>query len=253
MLLIRSILKALFLPPSLFILAGLAGLLLLKWRPRIARGLLLFSLFGLYLFSTPALVGFQSSSLEDHLALNMVDKRIADADAIVVLGGGIRSRPTEYGGDVLKVGTLNRLHEGVRWHNRTGLPMLLTGGVGLEIPVSEAQLMEQTLRDYYGVEASWLEQRSRTTWENARYSAEILLPAGMRKIVLVTHASHIDRAIYSFENFGFEVIPAPMGYSSSRMDGWALTDFIPRASAFDLNYKLMHERVGLIVYRLMYE
>jgi len=226
---------------------------MLKWRPRIARALLLSSLIGLYLISTPALVKLQSYWLEDHLALTHTDKRIANADAIVVLGGGIRTRPAEYGGDVLKVGTLNRLHEAVRWHKQTGLPLLLTGGVGRKIPISEAQIMQQTLRSHYGVEASWLEQRSRTTWENARYSAEILLPANKQRIVLVTHAYHMNRAIYSFEQFGFEVIPAPMGYSSSRTGSWTLMDFLPHANTFDLNYKLTHERVGLIVYRMMYE
>ncbi|MBV1915898.1 MAG: YdcF family protein [Pseudomonadales bacterium] len=253
MLLIRSFLKAVFLPPGVLIFAGLLGLLLLKWRPRSARALLLFSLLGLYLFSTPALVILQSGGLENHPALSVKDVRLADADAIVVLGGGIRMRPPEYGGDVLKVNTLNRVHQGAYWQRQLGLPLLVTGGVGRGKQVSEAQLMGQTLQDYYGVETGWTESRSRTTWENARYSAEILLPINMQKIVLVTHANHMDRAIYSFESFGFDVIPAPLGYSSSRMPGWELMDFLPGASAIELNYKLLHERVGLITYRLMYD
>ena len=201
----------------------------------------------------PALVVLQSDALEDHPVLNANDPRIADAGAIVILGGGIQTRPVEYGGDVLKVNTLNRVHQGAYWYKQLGLPVLVTGGVGWKIPVSEAQLMSQTLDDFYGVETRWLEQRSRTTWENALYSAEVLLPLNIHKIVLVTHANHMDRAKYSFENFGFEVIPAPLGYSSSRMEGWGLMDFFPNAKAFDLNYKLLHERVGLIAYRLMYD
>ncbi|MBL4583185.1 MAG: YdcF family protein [Pseudomonadales bacterium] len=253
MLLTRSFLKVLFLPPGLLIFTALLGLLLLKWRPRVATLLLCFSILGLYLFSTPALVIWLSDSLEDHPSLKQTDAALESAGAIVVLGGGTLKRPNEYGGNTLKIGTLNRLHHGVYWHKKTGLPLLVTGGVGRDMSVSEAKLMETNLRDYYGLEARWLEERSRTTWENAQYSAEILLPLNTRKIVLVTEAYHIKRAIYSFEQFGFEVTPAPFGYSSSRKQSWRLMDFLPDAKAFDVNYKLLHERVGLVSYRLMYD
>jgi len=201
----------------------------------------------------PALVVLQSYDLENHPILNVNDARLADADAIVVLGGGIKTHHAEYGGDVLKVATLNRVHQGSYWHKKLGLPLLVSGGLGRGKLVSEAQLMSQTLQDYYDVETRWLEQRSRTTWENAHYSADILLPLNIKKIVLVTHANHMNRSIYSFQNSGFEVIPAPLGYSSSRMEGWEMMDFLPNANAFDINYKLLHERVGLIAYRLMYD
>ena len=92
MLLIRSFLKALFLPPGLLIFAGLLGFLLLSWRPRVARLLLLFSLLGSYLFSTPALVILLSDSLEDYPSLSIDDVRLKDAGAIVVLGGGSDKR-----------------------------------------------------------------------------------------------------------------------------------------------------------------
>lgn len=252
MLLIRSALKALFLPPGLLIVAGLLGLWLLKWRPRIGKSLLLFSLLGLYLFSTPALVVWLSDSLEDRTALNLTDPALEGAGAIVVLGGGSQKRSAEYGGDTLKVGTLSRLHHSVYLHRQTGLPLLVSGGLGRNRTVSEAHLMGQNLKDYYGVEVRWLERSSRTTWENARHSAEILFSQNIQKIVLVTEAYHMNRAIYSFEQFGFEVIPAPHGYSSSRASEWDLMDFLPDAKAFVVNYKLLHERVGLIAYRVIY-
>ncbi|MDF1645215.1 MAG: YdcF family protein [Pseudomonadales bacterium] len=253
MLLIRSFLKALFLPPGLLIFAGLLGFLLLSWRPRVARLLLLFSLLGSYLFSTPALVILLSDSLEDYPSLSIDDVRLKDAGAIVVLGGGSDKRLPEYGGDVVKIGALNRVLQGAYLHKQTKLPLLLTGGVGRGSAISEAQLMAQTLKKYSDVEARWLERRSRTTLENAQNSAEILLPQNIQKIVLVTEAYHMDRSLHSFERMGFEVIPAPAGYSSSHMKGWELMDFLPSAKSFDLNYKLIHERVGLVAYRFMYE
>ena len=251
--LIRSALKALALPPGLLIFTGLLGLLLLNRRPRVAKLLLLFSLLSLYLFSTPALVVLLSHSLENHPTLDINDKQLTDAQAIMVLGGGSLARPAEFGGNVPKTGTLNRLHQGAFLHKKTGLPLLVTGGIGRGKTVSEAWIMSQTLKNYYGVETRWLEQRSRTTWENAQYSAEILLPQNIQKIVLVTEAYHMDRSIHSFEQVGFKVIPAPSGYSSSRLEDWEFMDFLPNAKSFDLNYKLIHERVGLVAYRFMYE
>ena len=253
MLLIRALLKALLLPPGLLIFAGLAGILLLNSRPRIGKALLLFSLLTLYLFSTPALVALQSYDLEAHKVLNADRALLTNAEAIVVLGGGIQTRPTAYGGNVLKAHTLIRVHQGAYWQKQLGLPLLVAGGKGLGKEISEAQLMSQTLKDYYGVETRWLEQQSRTTWENAQYSAEILLPLGIQKIVLVTEANHMDRSAYSFQRAGFDVIPAPTYYFSNHTETWELMDFLPQANAFDLNYKLLHERIGLLVYRAMYD
>jgi uncharacterized SAM-binding protein YcdF (DUF218 family) len=58
------------------------------------------------------------------------------------------------------------------------LPVLTSGGLHYGTPPSEAQLMADSLHDDFGVTVRWKEEASRTTWENAQLSAEVLLPKG---------------------------------------------------------------------------
>lgn len=52
------------------------------------------------------------------------------------------------------------------------------------------------------------EECSRTTYENAQYTAALLQPQGVRNILLVTDAPHMLRSLLTFRSFGFRVIPA---------------------------------------------
>ena len=144
---------------------------------------------------------------------------------------------------------LARLAEAARWHRRTGLPLLLTGGRnGVDGAESEAQLMSRMLDEAFNIQARWLEHESRTTRENAEFSARILNAGNMDTILLVTHAAHITRAASEFERVGLEVIPAPMGFThTGTQDG---IELIPRTYYLVKSTRLLHEQIGLIYYRL---
>ena len=66
----------------------------------------------------------------------------------------------------------------------TRAPVLVTGGsvYGGE---TEARLMREVLERELGVPVRWAESRSRTTHENAKYSAEMLRAEGIDRIVIV--------------------------------------------------------------------
>ena len=95
-----------------------------------------------------------------------------DAQAVVILGGGVRRDAPEYGGDTLATLTLERVRYGARVARLTGLPVLVSGGsvLGGE---PEAKLMAASLEREFGVPVRWVETRSRTTHENAVLSARI--------------------------------------------------------------------------------
>jgi uncharacterized SAM-binding protein YcdF (DUF218 family) len=48
---------------------------------------------------------------------------------------------------------------------------------------------------------------SRTTEENARFTAALLKPDGTRRIILVTDPPHMLRSLLTFHSYGFDVIP----------------------------------------------
>ena len=140
-----------------------------------------------------------------------------------------------------------RLRYASRLAKTSELPILISGGLHFGQPPSEAQIGSETLAIDFNIETHWLEGESRTTWENALYSAKTLQPLGIKKIVLVTDAWHMPRARWSFEQHGFEVISAPMGFFSVPRQRPAF-GLLPESKAFWQNSLLLNEWVGQKLY-----
>lgn len=242
--LITNFIAAFLLPPLNLLLVGGAGILLLRRRPRLGKGMLVFSLAMLWLLSTPIVAGrFLDSLMPPPAPLTG-----READAIVILGGGRIKNSVEYGGDTAKAFTLERVRYGALLARKLGKPVLVTGGAPGGERISEAEIMRDMLRNEYRVPVRWLEGRSNNTRENARFSADILAKAGIRRIYLVTHAWHLARAMPEFERAGLTVVPAGTGY---KLHGdLEVLDFVPGAPALLNSYLASHEWIGLLWYRL---
>jgi uncharacterized SAM-binding protein YcdF (DUF218 family) len=174
----------------------------------------------------------------------------ADAQAIVVLGGGRYANAPELAGqDTVSAATLERLNHAVRLHRQSGLPLLVTGGSPYARPHAEAELMQRSLQEEYRVPVRWVEDRSRNTWENARFSHDLLAAEDIRHIVLVTHAWHMPRSRIAFEQTGFSVLPAPLAYT--RTDEIPLLlQLIPDARAVLHTRIAMREALGRMWYAI---
>ena len=91
--------------------------------------------------------------------------------------------------------TLERLAEAARQERRLGLPVLVSGGRPDErSDDSLAGMMSVALQNNFGIPARWREDRSRNTFENAAFSAEILRRAGVPSALLVTQSWDMARA-----------------------------------------------------------
>ena len=110
----------------------------------------------------------------------------------------------------------------------------------------EAVLMKAVLEEELGVPVRWVEQKSRNTGQNARFSAATLKPYGISRIVLVTHTFDARRARIEFESAGFTVIAAPIG-SRTVTRPLRATDFLPSISALNDSYYACYEMLALIV------
>ena len=171
--------------------------------------------------------------------------RARDAQALVILGGGIRRHAAEYpGGDTLGRLTLERVRYGAHVARITGLPVLVTGGsvLGGE---PEAALMRSALEHEFGVPVRWAELQSRNTHENAARSAEILRAAKISRVVLVAHSFDMPRARAEFAAQGIETIPAPTGIPSGQID--SVLDILPSMGALQSSYFALYEIFANIV------
>jgi len=233
----------LILPPTGPLLLAVVGLLMLARAPRAGRIVAWTGVLVLLALSTPivafALLTFVDRSPPLDLA------RAGDAQAIVILGGGIRPHAAEYGGrDTLGHLTLERVRYGAQVARLTGLPVLVTGGsvLGGE---PEATVMRAALEHEFAVPVRWVESQSRNTHENATLSAKILGAANVGRVVLVAHSFDMPRARAEFAAQGIETIPAPTLIPDGQIDN--AVDLIPNMAALHSSYFAIYEILANVV------
>ena len=250
---LRFLLKQLILPPGGLLLLILLAWLLWSSRPRLALLCLLMGLGGLWLMSLPIVVEQAARVLEREPALAEAQwaSLAQRGEVIVVLGSGREEADPAWGSDQPSVTAIERLRYAARLHRASGLPVLISGGLHYGEPPSEAGLMADALQRDFGVATRWREERSRTTWENAQFSAELLREQGIRRVVLVTQAAHMPRSRWCFERAGLEVVVAPLGFlgvaNARPLGGW-----LPEGKALWQSTRLLNEAIGLAVYPLLY-
>lgn len=170
--------------------------------------------------------------------------------AILVLGGGLVPRATEYGVADLSRDSAERLRYGVYLSKTTGLPLAFSGGLGWgqrnDNNPSEAEIAKRICEELYGHSMRWTETESRDTRGNAVLSVRLLRSAGITHIVLVTNAWHMPRAMHHFQReagSAMQVTAAPMGFFSAT-DRPEL-DWLPSSEGFMQVRMVLHELLGL--------
>lgn len=250
---VRYLLKSLLLPPGVLLLLVLVAWWLRRTRPRLAVLCMVLGVGGLWLMSLPATTRWAGDIIEQipPLAPERWSVLASQADVIVVLGAGRERNDPTWLADAPTGTALERMRYAARLAKASGIPLLTSGGFHYGKPPSEAAIMAQSLDTDFGTPVRWQEGESRTTWENAELTARILLPLGLKRVVLVTQGWHMPRALWSFERAGFAVVAAPVGFlgvdRETPLDGWA-----PDARAFAQNGQLLNEAAGLLVYPLLY-
>jgi uncharacterized SAM-binding protein YcdF (DUF218 family) len=207
------------------------------------------------LLSLPLTTQFLMDRLEIFPPITPSSLAVAMPDApgaIVILSAGRRTYAPEFGTETLDELSLERVRYGALLAKETGLPVLVSGGLGGEGRPALAALMAGALRADYGIEARWLESRSVNTAENAIFSSEILRSAGIRRVILVTHAWHMKRASAAFLANGMSVLPGPTAFYGPAGDEDSLLRFVPRVASLRMSAFALHEIVGSQWYRLRY-
>ena len=192
------------------------------------------------------------------------------ADAIVVLGGGTvtKSLPRPmvevngagdriiYAAELYRQGLADRILLGgsyIPWRDGE----VLTEN-GVSSPASE---MAELMTDSFGIpeDALLIQDRSVNTYEEAVEDAKILRENGLSKIILVSSATHMRRAVPLFEKQGLEVIPAPTDFSFSDQEWENLLRFdletawsfiVPTIGSMETLQNAMKEYIGYFVYDL---
>jgi len=244
---IKQAVKLVTLPPNGPLLITFVGLVIARRHPRAGHRIA---------WTGVLLLGFLAMPIVGTLLTRALDRtplfeltRAADAQAIVILGGGTRRYAPEYGGATMSGLTLERVRFGARIARATNLPVLVSGGA-IENAPPESVLMRNALMREYGVAVRWIESGSHNTHENAVASAAILLASGVQRVILVGHAFDFPRTRNEFEAAGISVIPAPIGMPSA--GPYSALDFVPSVGGLQLSYFACYEWLANALYQLMH-
>lgn len=253
MLYLQKVITELAYPLDVSLLLAVTALLLL-WRDRRRTGLacLAIAIAWAWLWSMPA----ASDALRLTLEGRYPDLPVAQypkADAIVVLGGTmVPAVPSKFPYPDLHAGSDREWQAARLYHAGKAQLVIASGGrlpwLGEKTP--EAVAMRKFLVAL-GVPgpAIVLETHSRTTRQNAVDVKPILEKLGARKVLLVTSALHMPRALATFRGVGIDAIPAPTDFTV-RPRPTDLLSFLPDAQALAGSDLALHEYAGMLVYRL---
>ncbi|WP_017297606.1 YdcF family protein [Nodosilinea nodulosa] len=256
---LSKLLPQLLYPLGLVCVLLIAALVLLKRRPRWAARAIALALALLLVSSNNWVAARVIRSLEWRY---QDTTNLPKAEAIVVLGGAIRPQlPPRPWIEVAEEG--DRVIHGARLYLAGKAPLLvLSGGRitwGQGKSRSEAEDMAELARAL-GVPASaiLLEPDALNTIENATKTKALLADRGIERILLVTSAMHMPRALAIFKKQGFAAIPAstdfhvvrnPVDPSTTTWQGRAL-GLAPQTESLHYLTRALKEYFGMVVYWL---
>ena len=233
-------------PAVLIVLCLLGGLLALVWRG-FGIALVILSAAALYVLAMPVASSWLLERVEAGLPQT---PDFSAAQAIVVLGGDVHFGDGKAVPDSLGPLSLERVLYAAEAYRRLHLPVAVSGGPVLGSDATVGGLMKEALERDFAVPVTWNEDRSRTTRENADFTARLMQSEGIATVVLVSHSWHLARGLWVFERAGLQPLPWPAPRSVVRLR--RIDDFLPSIAALHDSFYALHEMFGGIYYRLRY-
>lgn len=248
-------------PLGLALLLQIAGLL--SRQRRIGPALSGVGIVLLWLAATPMLSRQLVWSLEERAA-RMTPVPIPRADAVLVLGGGLRpALPPRQGVEVNEAG--DRLLRAVGLIREGKAPWLLVTGGRVTFmandPAAGAAQLAKALATSLGVPANRIvtSEEGRNTAEETRALVEVARQRGWTSLLLVTSATHLPRSFATLRRVAgdIRIIPVACDFQLSGRASFgtptlagSLFSLLPSAEALVLTTTAVREHLGLVAYRL---
>lgn len=246
-----KLLTLLLMPPGLALCAGLLAALLWRRRRRrrVALGLAFLGLGWLWLWSTPFAADRITVALESRYP-RLAPASAPNADAILLLGGDPRGLQREC---AIEPARCSRTAFAAALHAAHRAPLLLASGGrpdarGLsEAARMRAQLVALGVPD----EAILIDDSALNTRENIRGAAPLLEARRCRRILLVTSALHMPRAMANAATLQLDVIAAPSDFDPMVGLTRGPRALLPQRTALMRSQRAMKEIFGLAHQRLL--
>lgn len=242
--LVKVIYYSFLLPPGIFIVAFvLLGFLSRKKQKGLTAISMVFAIL-LYAMS----IDVVGDLLIHDLEYKYTPPLEYSGDVLIMLGGGgVDKSPNVGFQGHLGSDASNRLITIFSLYQKTGYPIILSGGTLFGLSDTEANIGKNILMSV-GVpkEKIFLEDKSSNTEQNAKYSAEIINANGFKKPILVTSAFHMPRAVREFEGNNMKVVPFPAGYRTTGETKVNILTLLPASNNLDKTALAIKEYIGIL-------
>ena len=245
MIYINKILPIIFSPLGLIIIFLCYGILRKKILPSIIALMLLI------LLSLPIVSGKLTEILEQNYPF-VLPNTVETADAIVVLSGMIMPIKQNNRINYEFSGAVDRIIGGMKLLklNKAQKIILTKGKLPWSRGLSEGEYLADFLKSQ-GIEPSkiLLTEIVQNTNDEAKAISKML--PNNSKIILVTSAFHMPRALTVFQNQDLNVIPYAVDFrkATKKLD---ILDFLPKSDAFNDSNFYFREMIGRAFYALRY-
>lgn len=248
---LSSFLASLIIPLNLCIALLVVGaaLVIARWRKTglfIAASGLVWALF----WSLPASSLWAGGRLEQ-LHPHTLPDALPQTPAIVVLGGNTANNRQNWFEPYDAKTASARIDTAALLYRTGRAPRIVLSGAALDGSISEAEMMARSLHQQ-GIpdSALILETDSYTTYENAVYTGHLLAERDISKVLLVTSALHMPRAMAVFRKQGITPVAAPSRPQIVVPDDPSFSFWQPNARALSASRSIIKEYAGLLVYWL---
>ena len=216
-------------------------------RRKTCVGLLVGGVVWLWFWSMPIVADALGMALESEFELVPVEQ-LPQADAIILLGGGLSAATNAYPYANI-CGAADRAWHSARIYKAGKAPLIVPSGSGCEH--TEVPFLVDL-----GVprEAIRVEAESRNTEENAKFIADLLKDRDHPKVLLVTSAWHMRRALFMYERYApdLQIIPAACDHENTinRAQPSTGIGIFPDVYAFATSSAMWKEVLGYWWYRI---
>ena len=179
----------------------------------------------------------------EHASTSTYDDAVT-YDAVILLGGVVEDEPMKSSGQIAFNDNVERLIVTHRLLRDGKARVVIASG---ETP--EADVLAMQLADWgIAKDRIIVEGRARNTHENAVFSQAIARARGFERVLIVTSAFHMPRAVECFAAVGMKVDTLSVDYRGRPRV--PLGEWIPRAGSLALTTMVTREAAGRVIYRV---
>ena len=197
-----------------------------------------------------------SNQLIYYLEYKYEPKKIStlnNADGIIVLSGMLNTIKTSEGYKYEFTNAVDRFFSGIELmkNNKAPLLILTRGTVPWSIGIPEGEYLKNMAIEFGINEDKILLTKNVQNTEQEAKAIKELFPAEDIKLILITSAFHMPRAVKVFEAYDLNIITFPVDFRRKDTK-FTILDLIPSASSLAKTSHFIKELIGRFYYTLKY-